>query len=83
MSRLRMIDDWRRWHRFWSTRLNIIGSTLIAIYMTWPGVVLEVWNFLPSELKELMPPRLMLGLALIFFLAATGARVIKQKSRGE
>lgn len=80
---MRPIDDWRRWHKLWSVRLNIIGSTLMTIYMAWPGIVLEVWNFMPGELKERMPPRLMLGLALLFFLAAMVARLIKQKSRGK
>lgn len=80
---MRLVDDWRRWHRLWSVRLNIIGSTLMGVYMAFPGLVLEVWNFMPGELKERMPPRLMLLLAAGFFLAATVARMVKQKSHGE
>jgi hypothetical protein len=80
---MRPIDDWRRWHRLWSIRLNILGSILLSAFMTWPGLALGIWNMMPIEVKEFLPPRMVMLLPLGLFVAAAVARIVKQKSDGD
>lgn len=73
------IDNLKQnWWQLWSVRLNLIGATLLSAFMAWPDLLLGVWNSLPDEVKIFLPPRLMFILPLLFFAAATAARIIKQ-----
>ena len=68
------------WWRLWSVRLNLVGGTILSAFIAWPDLLLSLWNSLPDELKLFLPPRLLLVLPLLFFLGATGARIIKQNT---
>lgn len=74
-----LIDNFKKdWWKLWSVRLNLIGATMLSAFMVWPDMLLGLWNSLPGELKLFIPSRLLVALPLMFFLAATVARFIKQ-----
>lgn len=80
---MKLISNWREFHKLWSVRLNLIGTAIMTAFMAWPSLALDLWLMMPSEVKDFLPPRLVPLLALAFFLAATVARLIKQKLDGE
>lgn len=68
----------RKWWRLWSQRLSAIGIVLQSIFIGWASVPVEIWNFMPAEVKAILPPWAMFGLPMAFFIAAWIARLIKQ-----
>ena len=76
---MKVIDEWRQGWRFWSVRLNALGAALLAAMMTWPEPLLGLWAALPRELTAILPPRAALAIPLALNLAATAARLIKQR----
>lgn len=74
-----LIDNFKKdWWKLWSVRLNLIGTTLLSAFMVWPDILLRLWNSMPSEVKTLFPSQLLVAVPLLFFIAATLARFIKQ-----
>lgn len=77
---LKLVDDWRKWYRLWSIKLNAIGAALLAAFIAYPSMMLEIWNsIMPAEVKELLPAQIGLAIPLALFIAAMVARVIKQE----
>lgn len=75
-----LIDNFKKdWWKLWSVRLNVIGATMLSAFLAWPDMLLSLWNSLPEELKVFVPSRLLVGLPLVFFIAATVARFVKQE----
>ena len=75
--KLKLIDDWKKAHRLWSMRLNLIASAIVAYVLAAPEVMLGVLNSLPPEMRSLFPP--FAGFAL--FALVTLARLAKQKEK--
>lgn len=76
--RLKLVDDWRRAWRWWSVRLNILGTTLLAWFLAVPDVARDLWAALPDDLKAELPPRAAYLIPLLILFAANVARVLKQ-----
>jgi hypothetical protein len=74
----KLVDDWRRAWRWWSVRLNVLGTTLLAWFLAAPDVAREIWAALPAELKAELPPRIAYLIPLIILFAANVARILKQ-----
>lgn len=78
---MRLIDDWQRAWRWWSVRLNVAGTTLLAWFLAFPDVAREIWLVIPDELKALLPTRVAYFIPLIILFAANVARIVKQKDK--
>ncbi|MEO7465775.1 MAG: hypothetical protein ABIV36_02050 [Sphingobium limneticum] len=77
---MRLIDDWRqRWLKFWSVRLTLIGNGLLTVLLAFPDIARETWASLPDDLKALLPVRVAYWIPVMIFVAATFARLVRQK----
>jgi len=74
-----LIQDWRVAWRFWSLRLNALGTLLLGWFLLVPESMLTLWGFLPPEARAILPPRAAMAAPLIMFVLATLARLVKQE----
>lgn len=73
-----LIDNARHWHRMWSVRFNMLGLALLGWIQFDPASLLLVWNMMPVEVRDLVPPRALLALSLGFFALSLLSRVVSQ-----
>ena len=78
MKKLELIEDWRKFWRFWSVRLGIIGSAITGVLIAFPDVALSAWAMMPADLKSAIPERYMPLIGVGIFVASLIARAIKQ-----
>lgn len=83
MKKPQLIDDARDGWKFWSVRLNILGSALLALFTFWPDSALYLWGAMPKEVKELIPAHYTQAIALFIFIMSTVARFLKQRKLDE
>ena len=77
--RARLIDDARLWWRFWSMRFAAAG-VLIQGFLTWfPDQARDVWNWIPADMRALLPGWLTTSLPIALFAAVMVSRVWAQK----
>jgi len=76
---LQLIEHWRLAWRFWSVRLNALGSLILGALLAWPDFALGIWNVMPVQIGGQLPEQLALMLPLVLFVAAIAARLITQK----
>lgn len=75
----KLIDGWRQAWKLWSVRLNALGIASLGYLTLAPDVALEIFNALPIELREMLPPFVANLLPIALFVAAIVARLFKQK----
>jgi hypothetical protein len=75
---MKLIENWKQWHKFWSIRLTALGGFLLLFFDFAPGALAQVWAVLPADVQAAVPDSVVkyIGLALVF--GGTVARVIKQ-----
>lgn len=77
--KFKLISQWRSFWRMWSLRLNAIGVALLGYVALSPDLILNSWNMLPNELKQIIPRDYLLWITGLIFVLAMVARVIKQE----
>lgn len=76
--RRHLVDDCHDWHRWWSFRF----TGLITLIQFVPSkYVLELISALPDDVQSLIPGRR--AVITVLALAALGARLLKQKKKGD
>lgn len=75
----KLIDKWRSFWRFWSLRFTAIGIALLTWVANSPDVVLDAWNNLPQELKQIIPQNYLLYITIAIFLLGAFSRIVKQE----
>lgn len=83
MKKLEIIDDARDGWKFWSVRLNVLGSLLLGLLTIWPESALYFWGAMPGEVKSLLPDSYAQFIALFIFLMSIAARFLKQRKLDE
>lgn len=73
-----LVPGARQAWRWWSLRLNAIGIAILAWVQFDPVSVLAVWNMMPVQVRTIIPGHTLAGLALIFFVLAMMARMVRQ-----
>ncbi|MNK60144.1 hypothetical protein D3C87_792720 [compost metagenome] len=75
---MKLIPQWREWHRFWSVRLQILGTAILALALETPHALLTVWSMVPADLRAELPEGTgkWIGIAVIAF--GIIARIIYQ-----
>lgn len=80
---MKLIKSYRKVLRFWSVQLNIIGTLLLSIIVSFPDVALFVWNNFPNDLKAYFPQEYLPLISVTFFVMAIFARMVKQTEIGD
>lgn len=76
--RAHLVDEARLWWRWWSMRFNAIGLAILAWVQFDPVSVLAVWNMMPRQVQNIVPEHALSALALVFFVLAMLARIVRQ-----
>lgn len=63
---MKLIDDWRRWHRLWSVRIFLALT-----------VMPQAWDRLPHDMRDRLPDDLMPYISGLALLGAV-LRIIQQ-----
>lgn len=72
-----LIPNWRQAGRWWSVRVSALGSILYAAMILIPDQLLDLWNMMPGEIRELVPSRT--WVSLILFVLVIVARLVPQR----
>lgn len=70
-----MIYNWRKAWKFWSLRLQAAGLMLLA----YPELLLDAWQYLPDNIKAMLPDEYASAVGLTLIAAGMIARLIKQE----
>lgn len=73
-----LIDNACQWWKLWSQRLNAIGIAILSWCAFDPVGVLYVWQMLPCDLREFLPPNFVLFVGMAIFALSMIARMVKQ-----
>lgn len=76
---MKLIDEWRKFYRFWSIRLGVIGTAVTGCLIASPEAALFAWGLLPNDLKAAIPPQYTPLLGVFIFGMSMIARLIKQE----
>lgn len=77
--KLHLIEEWRQAWRMWSVRFAAIGTAIMGVLLTYPEIILEVWNTIPADVKYFIPHDVGKYLSLIFFVLIFVSRIIRQE----
>ncbi len=78
-ERLALADDWKQVGKRWSTWLIGLGGLIEAFLDAFPQAMLYVWNLMPDDLKNTLPPGFAHYIAIGIILFAVPAKMIKQR----
>ena len=73
--KITLINGWRTWHKWWSTRLKIVGLLLIAA----PEAVITAWASIPHDIKETIPHEWITTVGIFLVVASSFAQLVRQK----
>ena len=76
---MKLVDGWRKWYKFWSTRLGIIGTAIASVLIASPNLALDLWSNLPAEFKALIPPNYMPMIGVALFIVSMISKFIVQE----
>lgn len=74
--KVRLIKGWKTWHKWWSTRLKIIGLLLIAA----PEAIIHAWSMIPHDIKATIPAEWVSTVGIFLVAASSFAQVVKQRN---
>lgn len=74
--KIHLINGWRTWHKWWSTRLKIIGLLLIAA----PEAIIHAWSMIPHDIKTTIPADWVSSTGIFLVVASSFAQIIRQTS---
>lgn len=77
--KIRLIDDWKKAHRFWSVIFSAIGTALMGLFTIWPESALYLWGAMPMEVRTLLPQNIATFIAMVIFIMSILSRLIKQQ----
>lgn len=76
---MKLVDNWRTWHRRWSVWLGAIGSCVVSFLICWPDAAITAWNLLPPDLRASIPPQYTPMIGVAIFMVSMLAQLFKQK----
>lgn len=75
---MKLIDNARQWWRLWSVRLNAAGLAILAWVQFDPVGAMMAWNFMPREVRAILPPNFITIVGMILFALSMMARLLVQ-----
>jgi hypothetical protein len=77
----RLVEDWRRAHKWASVRLSTIGAALFSALAAFPQIGAEAWNALPASLRERLPDHITQWIAAALFASVILARIHQKQEK--
>lgn len=77
--KFQLVPGWQKFYKFWSVQLGVLGTFLTGLFVTTPEAALYVWNMLPQDLKDTIPPSWTALIGPIIFALSIVARMITQQ----
>lgn len=71
---MKLIENWRKFHKLWSVRISAIATAVWACLLTSPETMLAVLNQIPADMRSWLPSFIPIAL----FALVTFARVVRQ-----
>lgn len=81
--KLRLIEGWQWWYKFWSVRLGAVGAALTTFLIAYPDFATTVWLNLPSEIKATIPPQYMPLIGVVISICGIIAKFVVQRKLKE
>jgi len=76
---MKLVENWRTWHKRWSVWLGAFGSTVTSLFLLWPDAAQTAWNMLPPDLRSAIPPKYTPLIGVGIFVLSMLAQLIKQQ----
>lgn len=84
--RLKMINGWRTWHKWWSTKfemLAILVLSLAQVLLLMPEHILYAWSIIPYDIKQTIPVEVTIGIGIFLIIAASLSKLVRQRKPHE
>lgn len=75
---IKLVTEWRSWWRLWSTWFQVAAAAFISYLTVAPDVAIQVWQFLPADLRGAIPPEYVQFISVGLIILGIVARLIKQ-----
>jgi hypothetical protein len=75
---MQLVPNWRQWPHWWSVRLQLAGTALLAAFEVFPDAIVSIWIALPSDVRAVVDPDFIRYVGYVVIVAGIIARVIKQ-----
>jgi hypothetical protein len=66
---MKLIADWKKFHRMWSVRLSAIVTAIWAYLLASPETMLAVLNQIPADMRAWLPSFVPVALFVLVMLA--------------
>lgn len=80
---MKLIPQWRDWHRFWSVRLQLLGAAILTLALETPNALLTVWSMVPADLRSELPEGTGKWIGVAVIALGIVARLVRQPSLNE
>lgn len=80
---MKLIENWKKFYLFWSVQLTAVGTSILAGFFAFPDAFMQVWSYLPHEIKELIPPEYGKWIPIILICTGVFSRVLKQDFKND
>jgi hypothetical protein len=77
---MKLVDNWRTWHRRWSVWIGSIGTILTTLLVALPDAARTAWTFLPDDLRAAVPPAYLPLIGVGLFVVSMLAQLVRQCS---
>ena len=77
---MKLIPQWREWHRFWSVRLQLLGAAILTLALETPNALLTVWSMVPADLRAELPEGTGKWIGIAVIALGIIARLVQQPS---
>ncbi|WP_291771421.1 hypothetical protein [Castellaniella sp.] len=75
---MKLIDEWKQWHKFWSIRLQAAGVAILTLVQGFPDALVSVWSTLPTDITAAFPASTVKWIGIAVLVCGVGARVVQQ-----
>lgn len=77
-AKMKLIQGWKKWHKFWSTRIGLAGTAVTTFLIANPDIANILWQNLPAEIKASIPPQYMPLIGVAIFVVSLVAKFVAQ-----
>lgn len=81
MLKIELIDNWKKGLKLWSVRLSTVGASIMGMFLYFPDWSLHLFNAMPRDIRNMVPDRVALVLAMVIFIGSAIARIVKQRKK--
>lgn len=81
--RLKTTAEIAVWYRLWSIRLGLAGTAVTSALVAVPDWTVTLWNTLPYEVRQFVPPQYMPLIGVGLFVLSMVARFVRQNKAAE